>query len=338
MDQYEHIDDLIAKHLAAETSAAEDDIVDNWIAISETNRMYYSELKLIYEVAEEKIVLDKINIHAAWSRFSKKLPEQITEKTIDKNEQTVIKKLIASFYGKAAVFICAIGVCYLIYNQVHTEKMIVLSSSVSTTLRNTLPDGSSITLSPKSSVTYFSSFNTRNRSLKLAGEAYFHVQHNADLPFIVNTGAVFVKDIGTSFTVKAISSDSTVTVNVEEGEVSFYSSQNSGVTLIKNETGIYNLVSQTFRKKNSGAPDTGPETDQILSFENSNLELVIDTLNKVYNEHILLSCEKLKSLELTAEFKEKTAAPIIETIAETFGLSVIRANGTVTLNSKTCKE
>lgn len=330
MNQYEHIDELIAKHLAEETSVAENDIVNTWIASSEVNSMYYSEMKMIYETAEEKVVQNKINVDAAWNKFSKKLPEQVDEKPIT-------KKLLISFYSKAAIFICVLGLGYLMYTHFsNKESVIVFSSSVSNVCTSTLPDGTFISLNPKSSISYSSSFNTASRELKLTGEAYFRVQHNADLPFIVNTGNVFIKDIGTAFTIKATPSDSTVIVKVEEGEVIFYSVQNSGITLVKNETGIYNLISETFRKKDNDFSDKISET--TLSFENTNLEFVIDTLNKVYNEHIILSCKKLESLELTAAFKEKTVTPIIETIAETFDLSITRNNGVVSLNSKSCKE
>jgi ferric-dicitrate binding protein FerR (iron transport regulator) len=331
MKQYEHIDELIAKHFAEETSVAEEDIITNWIASSETNKNYFSEMKMIHEVAKGKNLQHKINVDAAWERFSKKLPEH-TAKT------PVIKKLTLSFYGKAALFICALGLAYLMYYQLSLkERLIVFSSPTSTTRSLTLPDGSYVLLNPKSSIVYSSLFNNTSRELKLVGDAYFRVEHNADLPFTVNTGNLFIKDVGTSFIIKATPADSTVMVHVEEGEVIFYSLQNSGITLIKNETGIYNLISKIFRKKEDNLFKPGSEMDQTLSFENTSLRFVIDTLNKVYNEHIILSCEKLESLELTATFKERTAAPIIETITETFGLSVTRKNGTVSLSSKDCK-
>jgi transmembrane sensor len=331
MNQYEHIDELIAKHFSAETSVAEEDIINNWIASSEINKNYFSEMKMIHDIAGGKAMQNKINVDAAWDKFSKKLPEHAAKKQ-------AIKKLTLSFYSKAALFMCALGIAYLMYNQLnHKEKLIVFTSPASTTTDLTLPDGSYVLLNPKSSIVYSSLFNNTNRELKLVGDAYFRVQHNADLPFTVNSGNLFIKDIGTSFNINATPADSTVMVHVEEGEVIFYSLQDSGITLIKNETGIYNLVSKTFRKKDDHSPKPGSETDQTLSFESSSLRFVIDTLNKVYNEHIILSCEKLESLELTATFKEKTATPIIETITETFGLSVTRNNGTVSLSSKDCK-
>lgn len=329
MNQHEHIDELIAKHLAKETSAAEKDFINKWIASSETNNSYYSEMKMIYEIADKQTLQDKINIDIAWNKFSEKLPEPA-------NKRTIFKKLIATLYGKAALFICLFGLGYLIYSQFgYHEKEIVFSSSTSASRNDTLSDKTFVSLYPNSSIRYSSSFNISNRNLKLTGEAYFKVQHNAELPFIINTGKVFIKDIGTAFTVKALPSDSTVMVTVTEGKVIFYSSQNSGMTLLKNETGIYNLISETFRKKDDSF---NAETTQTLSFESTSLQLVIDTLNKVYHEHIVLSCKNLESLELTASFKEKTATPIVETIAETFGLSITRNNGTVLLNSRTCKK
>lgn len=332
MNQYENIDELIAKCLAEEASVAEKDIVHNWIATSENNKRYYSEMKLIFEVAGEKIVSKKVNVSDAWEKFSKQLPEQ-------NGKETILKKLTSSFYSKAAIFICALGLGYFVYSQLNTaEKEIIFSSSVSNQRSNTLPDGTFIVLNAQSSISYSSSFNSSNRALSLTGEAYFKVTHNEELPFIVNTGTVFIKDVGTSFTVKARPTDSTVVVTMEEGEVIFYSSQHPGITLVKNETGIYNVRSKTFRKKEETQPSADLVKNQTLSFENTSLRFVIDTLNKAYNEHIVLSCEKLGSLELTATFKETSVKPIIETIAETFGLSVTRTNGSISLSGQACKD
>lgn len=331
MNPYEHIDELIAKHLAKETSAVEEDVISHWLERSETNKIYYSEVKMAFEAAERPVIADKINVDVAWNKFSKTLPARKTEKT-------VVKKLTAAFYGKAAILICSLGLGYFIYSQLRPkEDVIVFSASATATRNNTLPDQTFVSLYPKSSIRYSSSFSKTDRELSLTGEAYFHVEHNAGLPFIINTGNVFIKDLGTTFIVKALPTDSTVMVHVTEGEVSFYSSQNAGITLQKNETGIYNSISETFRKKGK-LPSAVSDANQTLSFENTSLRFVVDTLNKVYHEHIILSCKQLELLELTATFKEKTVSPIVETIAETFGLSITRTNGKVLLTSQACKE
>lgn len=332
MDPYEHIEELIAKHLAEETSAAEEKALYDWMANSESNQLYYAEMKAIHEVTEKTGIHQTINLNAAWTKFSKTLEEPETKRT-------VVKKFSTSFFSKAAIFIGILTLGYTLYYLLYpNEEQVVLSSSNTAVQNNTLSDGTFVSLYPSSSISYSSSFNKKNRELQLSGEAYFHVKHNADLPFIIRTGDVFIKDVGTTFTVKANPSDSAIIVVVTEGEVIFYSTRNPGISLVKNETGIYNLHSKTFRKRESDAVPLNPETAVTLDFENTRLKLVIDTLNKVYNERIRLSCEKLESLELTASFKEKTAVPVIETIAETFGLSITRDNGNIILNSVDCKK
>jgi ferric-dicitrate binding protein FerR (iron transport regulator) len=52
--------------------------------------------------------------------------------------------------------------------------------------RVVLPDGTKVIISANTNFTYPATFGTKNREIKLSGEAYFEVTHNADLPFIVN--------------------------------------------------------------------------------------------------------------------------------------------------------
>lgn len=330
MEQNEHIDELIAKHLATETSVTEEEVLQNWMESSESNKLYYYEMKMVHEAGQKISIEDKINVNAAWNKFSKTLQEPQVETTI-------LRKIVTSFYAKAAIFIGVLGLGYFFYAHLLKKEDQIVFSSSTTKRDNTLSDGTFVSLQPQSSISYSSSFNKSNREIQLSGEAYFHVQHNADLPFIISSGNVFIKDVGTAFTVKATPADSILTVNVTEGEVIFYSDVNAGISVLKDETGIYNLISKTFRKEET-ALGVNSSTIQTLSFENTRLSQVIDTINKVYNEHIQLSCEELESLELTAEFKERSASPIVETIAETFGLFITKDNGSLTLSSEDCKK
>jgi len=80
-----------------------------------------------------------------------------------------------------------------------------------------LKDGSSVTLSPGSSLRYSQGKKSRNVDLK--GTAYFSVKHDAKSPFTVSVAGAEVKVLGTVFQVKQ-SSDG-VSVNVMEGKVLF---------------------------------------------------------------------------------------------------------------------
>ena len=93
------------------------------------------------------------------------------------------------------------------------------------TKSDTLPDGSGVFLNKKTELAYTFDKKEKSHVVKLKGEAYFNIQHENDKNFIIDAAGVFIRDIGTSFNVKAYPEDNTVEVVVEEGKVMFYTGQ-----------------------------------------------------------------------------------------------------------------
>jgi ferric-dicitrate binding protein FerR (iron transport regulator) len=71
------------------------------------------------------------------------------------------------------------------------------------TINLTLSDGTKVWLNADTRFTYPSRFSTKNRSVRIAGEGFFEVEHNKDSPFIVQSGDVSTTVLGTKFNVKA---------------------------------------------------------------------------------------------------------------------------------------
>ena len=328
----EHIDELIAKSLEGGTSEAEKNALHNWLVASEENKKYFENILQICEIAGEVFVLHKADVDAAWNRFRKKLAEET-----GKTKQPVFKKIIFSVYSKAAAIALMLGIGYLIYHYSGISEKEITVASHNDILSHTLADGSFVSLQPQSRITFTSGFNMENRELKLTGEAYFRVQREAELPFVVKAEDVFIKDIGTAFSVKANPGDSVITVFVEEGKVIFYSEQNTGIMLEKNETGIYSIALNVFYKKeipflqNSSAGTT-------LKFENTGLKTVADTLSKIFGVKIALACPQLGDLKLTAAFTNEGLNFIIETITETLNLSRKQNQEMILLDGGRCKQ
>ena len=93
-----------------------------------------------------------------------------------------------------------------------------------------LSDGSVVHLNYGSKIKYPQFFSDNIREITLSGEAFFDVTHNLDNPFIVKTGKINVKVLGTSFNVQAYSDNEIVQTTLVNGRVVLEQIANNGDT------------------------------------------------------------------------------------------------------------
>ena len=99
----------------------------------------------------------------------------------------------------------------LIYNELRTPR------GGAYNLR--LSDGTGVWLNAGSSIRFPVSFAGNSRQVSLEGEAYFEVSHNGE-PFIVSSGDMDVRVLGTSFNVSAYADEDQIKTTLVEGKVS----------------------------------------------------------------------------------------------------------------------
>lgn len=84
----------------------------------------------------------------------------------------------------------------------------------------TLPDGTVVTMNGNSFLSYSErDWNGDTRPLQFSGEGYFKVKSNPAKPFIVNTSAIAIKVLGTTFNVKSYDEDPAIETTLVEGKV-----------------------------------------------------------------------------------------------------------------------
>lgn len=86
------------------------------------------------------------------------------------------------------------------------------------TFKVVLSDGTEVFLNSDSRLAYPTVFKGKERVVSLEGEAYFNVTKDATRPFIVKSGGVQVRVLGTEFNVKGYA-DGNVCVTLVEGKV-----------------------------------------------------------------------------------------------------------------------
>ncbi|MEO6290143.1 MAG: FecR domain-containing protein [Ginsengibacter sp.] len=95
----------------------------------------------------------------------------------------------------------------------------------------TLSDTSKVWLNTGSSITYPTAFKGNQRMVKISGEAYFEITHNARMPFIVEKDGAEIQVLGTHFNVNAYDDESNIKVTLIEGSVRV--SRNGHATTLK---------------------------------------------------------------------------------------------------------
>lgn len=83
-----------------------------------------------------------------------------------------------------------------------------------------LPDGSKVWLNSESSIQYPTRFEGTERVVRVTGETYFEVAHNAEHPFIVQCGNAAVTALGTAFNVNGYPNERGLTATLAEGKIS----------------------------------------------------------------------------------------------------------------------
>lgn len=177
-----------------------------------------------------------------------------------------------------------------------------------------LADGSTVRLSPNSSVQYPQVFSATKREIRLVGDAFFNVQKMPSKPFLVYANQVVTKVLGTSFFVKAQADARQVLVEVVTGRVAVYpQSKGPGsekgtnqVILTPNQKTIYSPESQQFITGLVEQPQRIASTDadpQALSFqfEDTPLRQVLDRLEKAYGIQVVLDNPDQNNCPLTAD-------------------------------------
>ncbi len=111
-----------------------------------------------------------------------------------------------------------------------------------------LPDGSTVILNEDSELSYNNDFGSETREVRLIGEAFFDVAHDPAHPFIVKTGAVNTRVLGTAFNVTAWPDEEVVLVTVERGKVSVGDDKKVYEELLPNEQITVDTETREFEK------------------------------------------------------------------------------------------
>lgn len=250
--------------------------------------------------------------------------------TID-DKQTSRSKIysflsIQTFTAVAAVLLVFIGSVLLLNNNPErstppAEKITVVQPGKRHF--QILSDGTKVWLNSASTLKLDDNFNLKERRVYLEGEAYFEVAHNNRKPFVVHTGELETKVLGTQFNVSAYKEARDIKVALLSGKVEVFNQEGERaekLTLKPNDIAVFNKEVQTLQvvsKENTAA--SAEWKAAIFVFKDTRLSSVISKLEEAYHVKIVLADPDLNRCKITGRF---AAGSGIEEILKSIALSI----------------
>jgi transmembrane sensor len=316
-----HITDgLLAKYLLGEATPDEKISVDMWLRADEANQLYFKNLRSIWEHTKQLHSVPDSDEEEAWKRFQLRIHSGSTKQFLADRTMWI---------RYAAVFILVAGISLIAYffNSKQNEE-IITAATTENVLKDTLSDGSVVTLNKHSSVTYPSRFKGDSRNIQLKGEAFFNVSLDKRKPFQIHVNDVTITVVGTSFNVR--STNGKTEVIVETGIVRV-TRKNHTVELHPKEKVLVEMKDSVMKKENEEEHLYNYYTSHEFVCDATPLWKLVEVLNEAYQVNIIIERRELRTAPLTVTFSNESLDHILEVIGITLNAKVVRSGNEIIL-------
>jgi transmembrane sensor len=240
------------------------------------------------------------------------------------------KLKLNSMMRVAAMFIILLGISFLL-------KIIVFDPGQQTISGNDmnpknpyqLADGSLVYLNKNSEISFSKKFGNKNRKLILKGEAFFEVNRNEKVPFVISTYKTTIRVLGTKFNIYSDISEQ-VKVSVTSGLVEFYTIESKDkVKLSAGENGIYSPGMESVKKEKNKDLNFLAWKTNIYYFNNTPLPDAFRLLQEQY-KHVFVFDVSLDDIPtLTTTFDNVPLEAVLEELNLLLNTKNVTRNDTI---------
>lgn len=217
----------------------------------------------------------------------------------------------------ALLFTSSFGI-YSLFETPDTQQIITANVKPGSKSEITLPDGTKVQLNGATTITYDID-NSRQRLVRLSGEAFFNVAKNPDCPFRVIANDLQIEVLGTSFNVNTYKKD-IIETSLLTGRIKI----SGGLLpqeyiLTPGEKATYSSTDKVLKiTKADVHVDTG-WCDDYLIFDSEPLTDVIEKIERWYGVEIELKCPQIEQDRLSGSFRHESIQNVIRSLSLQYG-------------------
>ena len=341
----EHLSVLLKKYVNGKCTPEELKLIDQWFLSHEENPDDDRLMDLNQRVNLESKMFERIKANV-------QLRPDVQQGPAPSMSGKMWYRVAAAF-----VIMALAGLGFYVYSQqgLFDEEINVSVAKSSTVTNNTsrvtlhkLSDGTVIMLQPNGSLEFPDEFPSDKREIVLTGEAFFDVNKEKNRPFIINTGDVTVRVLGTSFNVRAYEGAKEITVAVKTGKVSVYAKGDNidakknttkqEIILTPNQEVVYNTVNENFSRKIVDDPQIILEKPTLfaMEYDATPVAKIFQVVEENYGIDIVYDEEALSSCSLTTSMSEEGLFERIEIICQAIGARYEMIDGKIVVSSSGC--
>ena len=205
-----------------------------------------------------------------------------------------------------------------------------------------LPDGSVVTLNAASSIQIASDFGVKKRDVLLQGEAFFQVSKDKTRPFIIKTGKIYTRVVGTSFNINAYADENLISVAVATGKVQVEKDAAEGKTLIgrdltHNQLLVYDLKKDSCSQTLADADLLSAWKTNKLVFNQASITQITRVLERWYNISVVFTGKPRKTGLYTVTFDNCSLEKLLPLLANLSGITYEIKKQQLIMNIQNCK-
>ena len=267
------------------------------------------EKQLVTEFADHFIETNKSEV------FKSDLEKNRIKKEIYAKVQSLQKSNRAWLRVAASIVIMlGIGITYW-YQKDNLTNNIQAKTSFGERMELELSDGSEVVLNANSSLDYSREFDGSTRKVYLEGEAHFKISKDSLRPFIVRSGEIETKVLGTQFNLNAFEEDSVVIISLFEGSVQV-SSASRQYDLLPNQAAVFDIKNNTSHILSVDSMAALGWKSNKLVFNRTSLEEVTRKLYRQFGLKSKFENEDLKNRTITGIFESESLETILKAITK----------------------
>lgn len=298
MANFEIDEEVLVAFLKGELDAAQAAAVEAWYDRSAANRRMLGQVYYILYVSDRINDAAGIDVERSLRQFKRRMH---AGRRISLRRSAV---RIAAAAVIAAVLLAG-GLTTVLLSKRLAQPVTVVTQ-LGERSQVVLPDGMKVWLNSSSSVEYVAPFFSRQRRVKMEGEAYFEVEHDRRAPFVVSTNGLDIEVLGTRFNIRNDDNEHRVTTVLLEGAVKAYASgrEQASVRLHPAQQLVFDTRTHAMRLTDCPSAERSINwIDGRFCFEHDTFGEIVAELKRYYNVDIRFMDNRLRDMRFSGNFR-----------------------------------